>query len=53
MGIAITAIVVQRFHACDANRNFGEAFAPRPPETISDDNGDGKVQAFFQVRDGV
>ena len=48
MGIAISTIIVQGFHAGDADRNFGEAFAPRSPETIGDDDWNGKLQAFFQ-----
>jgi len=48
MRIAITSIIVQAFQPRYANRNFGEAFPPRPPETISDDNGDVEFQAFFQ-----
>ncbi len=48
MGIAIPTIIMQGLHSGDANRNFGEAFAPRAPETITDDDGDGKSQTFFQ-----
>ena len=48
MGIAISTIIMQGLHTGDADRNFGEAFAPRPPKTISDDDRDRKAQPFFQ-----
>jgi hypothetical protein len=48
VGIAISTIVVQRFHASDADRNFGEAFTPGPSETVTDDDRDGKFQAFLE-----
>jgi len=46
--IVISTIIVQRLHSGNSNRNFGETFAPGTPETISDDDWDRKVQAFFQ-----
>ena len=48
MRIVISTIIVQRLHSGNSNRNFGETFAPGTPETISDDDRDRKVQAFFQ-----
>ena len=48
MGIAIATIIMQGLHTSDADGNFSEAFAPRAPETISDDDRDGKAQPFFQ-----
>src|SRR5271169_415233 len=48
MGIVISTIIVQRLHSGNSNRNLGETFAPGTPETISDDDWDRKVQAFFQ-----
>ena len=49
MRVAITSIIVQAFQTRYANRNFGEAFPPRAPKAISDENGDVKFQAFFQL----
>jgi len=46
--IAISTIIVQGLHTGDSDRNLGETFAPRPPETISDDDWDRKFQPFFQ-----
>src|SRR5580704_3505424 len=46
--IVISTIIVQRLHSGNSNRNLGETFAPGTPETISDDDWDRKVQAFFK-----
>src|SRR5208282_3435813 len=49
VGIAVPSIVVQGLHPGNANRNFGQAFPPGTPKTISDDDGNEKFQTFLQL----
>src|SRR5713101_544324 len=50
MGITTAAIVNQRPHPGDADRNFCQSFPPWTPETVADDHRNIQPQAFLQLR---
>jgi hypothetical protein len=45
--IVPSAIVMNSLHPRDTDRGFGQSLAPRPAESICDENWDEKVQSFF------
>ena len=46
--IASAAVIAQRFHPRDADRELGQALAPRAAEAVGDDNRDGNPGAAFE-----